>query len=158
MAHTDRSEQGPEQPERIVLDGLRSFFAEPRHFDRVVFSVKKSTAQLAGKLAKITDELVAIDGQSESLEQTAGNVLTQLSRQKVAEDVGAAILGSTYERLRQLCRRRAALEVFEQHRPWCRLYRPQRALQAEADLRPWFVESVVVYIRSTKDTSAETSR
>jgi dihydropteroate synthase len=162
MKSTDCRGPSPERLERIILKGLRSFFADPRHFERVVFSARHSAAQLATKLMEI-------DRRSDVLEQTASRVLVQISRQKMPEDVGAAILGSTHEHLRQMRRKRAALEVheawlgkeiatleaFEQDHPWCRLYQPQPNTRAEADLRELFVESVVVNIRSKLDSSSQ---
>jgi hypothetical protein len=57
----------PSHVETIVLEELRSFFANPRHFDGVVFSVRRSTSQLARKLEEITDEFIEIDQQSNCL-------------------------------------------------------------------------------------------
>jgi len=113
METTDRSGQSPNHAEAIVLEGLRCFFADPRHFEPVVFSVRRSTSQLAQKLERITDELIAIDRQSDQLTQSADRILAKIANQKIAADVGAAILGSTHDHLRQLHKERAALEVHE---------------------------------------------
>jgi hypothetical protein len=145
MENLDRSSgPNPDRAETIVLEGLRCFFADPRHFERVLFSVRRSTSQLAQKLEQITDELIAIDQQSDHLTQSADRILAKIASQKIAADVGAAILGSTHDHLRQLHKERAALEVheaslgkeirtleaFERDRPWCRLYPPQRRTEA----------------------------
>ena len=169
MAHTDGYGQNPVRVEQIILDGLHSFFANPRHFDQVVFAVRKSRAQLAAKLEKITDELVAIDRQTEALEQSTSRVLARISRQIMDESVGAAILTSAQQRLQQLSRRRATLEVhetwlgkeitaieaFRREHPWCRLYWPGQRRQAKTDLPQAFVDSVVVYLRFEPDAASE---
>ena len=161
MKITDGSGQNPGRLEKIVLEGLYSFFANPRYFDRVVLTVRRSTAQLATKLEQVTTELVEIDRQSEALEQTAGSVLAKMTRQQIREDLGAALLGSTRERLLQLRRERAALEVhevylgrdiaaletFEQEHPWCRFYGCQPAAVG-ADLREVLFQSVVIQLRA----------
>jgi len=173
MENLDRSSApNSDHAETIVLEGLRSFFADPRHFERVVFSVRRSTSQLAKKLEKITDELVAIDRQSDSLEQSANRILAKISSQKIAADVGGAILGSTYDRLQQLHKERATLEVqeawlgkeitkleaFERDHSWCRLYPPQGRAEADNELRARFVDSVVVYLGSDRDAANRASQ
>ena len=113
METTDRSGPNPNHAETVVLEGLRRFFADPRHFERVVFSVRRSTVQLTKKLEKITDELIAIDRQSDSLEQSANRILAKIPSQKMAANVDAAILGSPHDHLQKLHKERAALEVHE---------------------------------------------
>jgi len=173
MENLDRnSGPNPDHAETIVLEGLRCFFADPRHFERVVFSVRKSTSQLAKKLERITDELIAIDQKSDRLTQSANSILAKIASQKIAAGIGAAILGSTYDRLQQLHKERATLEVqeawlgkeitkleaFERDHSWCRLYSPQGRTEADNELRQLFVDSVVIYLGSKSDASSQASR
>jgi len=173
MENLNRSSApNPDRAETIVLEGLHSFFADPRHFERVVFAVRRSTAQLAEKLEKITDELIAIDQQSDHLTQSADRILAKIASQKISADVGAAILGSTHDRLQQLHKERATLEVqeawlgkeittleaFERDHSWCRLYPARRGNATENELRLSFVDSVVIYIGSDRGASNQADR